>query len=140
MLRNEIPRWAREGAGYPDFHAPAIAAGVQPGHVLSTGTYTRSGQPLVLTVEADRHLLLPGPASWLITCRSGLVWVTREGCLDDWVLRGGESMRLQGRGIILGALRDSELELLPDAPAQVRHVGALRALAGLLARRLINRR
>jgi hypothetical protein len=93
-----------------------------------------------VTLEADRHLLLPGPGSWLITCRSGLVWISREGCLDDWVLRAGESRRLQGGSILLGALRTSRLQLVTDTPAEVRRLGALRALTGLLARRLLNGR
>src|SRR5690606_31244503 len=92
-----------EGTGYLEFHGRTAAAGVDPGPALATGTGPRSAEPLSVTVAADRHLLLSGRASWLITCRSGLVWITREGSLDDWVLRAGESRRLEGGSIVLGA-------------------------------------
>lgn len=95
---------------------------------------------MAVTLEADRHLHLSGKASWQITCTSGLVWITREGSLEDWVLRGGETRRFESGAIVLGALRNSDLRLVPDTPAVVRPVGAVRVLAGLLARRLLNHR
>lgn len=91
------------------------------------------------SLEADRHLLLPARPTWKITCHSGLIWITQKGCLDDWVLRSGESTQLHDRSILIGALRRSQLQLIPASPAVVRPGGAFRALAGLLARRLLNR-
>lgn len=101
---------------------------------------SRPASAMAVTLEADRHLHLSGKASWQITCTSGLVWITREGSLEDWVLRGGETRRFESGAIVLGALRNSDLRLVPDTPAVVRPVGAVRVLAGLLARRLLNHR
>src|SRR5690606_14821285 len=85
----------------------------------------------------DRHVMLPARHKWLITCHSGLIWVTQEGCLDDWVLRAGESTQLHDKPVLVGALRPTELQLLPSSPAFATPVAAFGALASLLARRLL---
>lgn len=92
-----------------------------------------------LSLDADQHLLLPARRSWKIICHSGLIWITQQGCLDDWVLRSGESMQLHDNAVLIGAVRRSQLQLIPASSAVVRPVAAFRALLSLLARRLLNR-
>jgi hypothetical protein len=69
----------------------------------------------------------------VVSVERGLLWVTQYPDRNDYLLTAGQSMRLGGRGAVLGsALRDSQFVVLAPEP-----VGRpwLRFLAGLAARR-----
>lgn len=59
-----------------------------------------------MSVVLRRNAVLS--VSRAVDCQRGLLWVTREGDLNDYLLRPGE--RLEGPGrLVVQALRDSEM-------------------------------
>lgn len=49
---------------------------------------------------------------WVVFCRAGALWLTREGDLSDHLIRAGEEFATIGKGLILiSALEDSEFEI-----------------------------
>jgi hypothetical protein len=65
-----------------------------------------------IDLRRGRVLRLPGGAGQTITARSGAVWITEEGRLDDVVLAAGESARLGRRGLALvEAFEDASISL-----------------------------
>lgn len=58
-----------------------------------------------------------------VTVLQGRLWLTRTGLLQDLFLQTGQSLDLQGRGWVLEAEQDSQLRLVPMAPAGRRSLG-----------------
>ncbi len=54
-----------------------------------------------IELKSAQLLRLEGAAGVRIVCRSGTVWVTQEGVLDDDFLRPGEALTLRSRGVTL---------------------------------------
>ncbi len=47
-----------------------------------------------------------------ISCRTGVLWLTREGDCADHLIRAGENLTINGEGLILiSALEDSAFEI-----------------------------
>lgn len=66
-----------------------------------------------------------------VRVRSGEVWVTQHGDLNDYLLKAGDSLDLNGEGMVLAnASKPTLLELLGSEPAGGE---AKRALAGVAA-------
>lgn len=94
-----------------------------------------------LQLAADQHVRLTGGTRWRIACVDGLVWITAENQMHDWVLRAGESVEIAGNGILVGTLKPSELLAEPDAYAAspspvITSAPRWRALLELFARRV----
>lgn len=59
-------------------------------------------------------------AGSVIVCLSGLLWVTRQGHGEDFVMGPGQSMALDGRGrAVAQALRSSTLRVIRQAAEQI---------------------
>lgn len=94
-----------------------------------------------LVLQADSHFRLPflrngEPGRWRLACIQGRLWITQPGDGRDVVLQAGDELVVDtAPGLLLGALRDSELQLewLPADP--LRPVPAWRARLGLLLQR-----
>ena len=48
-----------------------------------------------------------------IVCETGVLWITRSGDLDDYVLMPGERLQInQGGKVIIEAMRESRLRII----------------------------
>lgn len=92
----------------------------------------------VLRLDRDQHIRLPARRWWHVSCRIGLIWITSSGDLHDWVLRPGESAGFSMRPLLIGALQASEVQIAPACISGKAPVPAWRAVAALLARRVLN--
>lgn len=90
----------------------------------------------IVTLAGEQFVRIPAGQTWTVRCRAGLLWITSEGELHDWVLRPGESLEFSGTALLIGALRDSEMQLAP-APAAPRPVPLWKSLATMLACRVM---
>lgn len=68
-----------------------------------------------LALEAGELLRLDRPRGVEVVCESGRLWITQETQIRDIWLRGGERLRLEGRGLAL---------LEADIPTKVSIAGA----------------
>lgn len=93
----------------------------------------------VLPIDHRQHFLLPTGTGRQVTCISGLIWITQQGNLQDWLLRPGESAQFTGPPILVGAIDTARLRIAPVNLAGVRRVSTVRAVAALLMRRLLRR-
>lgn len=74
---------------------------------------------MILTPEKivtlrDRELfsIKKGRRAMKISCRTGVLWLTREGDSADHLIRAGEQLAVPGGGLILiSALEDSVFEI-----------------------------
>ncbi len=84
-----------------------------------------------LSMQEVQHLLVTEPA-WLMP-RTGSVWVTREGDLNDYVLGAGQRLALaRGDNIIVAAWHEGQPALWDWSPMQpARRYRLARAAAGL---------
>lgn len=93
--------WMRTVANGLRFDA-APARSVDPVHLAQGGLWSehaRSRQPLTLT------------------CREGLLWLTCEGDAKDYVLRAGDTLRMERSGhVVVQALRPSRFCLRQRTP------------------------
>lgn len=96
------------------------------------------GETCFVRLDGYQHVRVPGLQTCRVSCRSGLIWITREGDLRDWVLRAGESAEFPGTQLLIGALRPSEVELTAAGLSGAKPVSAWSAFAALFARRLWN--
>lgn len=53
----------------------------------------------------------PGRAHFELTVLQGRVWLTHSGCADDFFVKAGQSLQLQGLHIVLEAETESVLHL-----------------------------
>src|SRR4051812_39523600 len=66
------------------------------------------------TIDLARQscLAVAHPTGISIFCRSGLLWITRVGSLDDTVLNAGQSFEIAGRhDVLIHALHASCFEI-----------------------------
>jgi len=71
-----------------------------------------------------------------LSCREGLVWLTREGDREDHVLKPGEALQVEGPGrVVVQALRPAHLcvSSTPASEASRRREGLLFGALGVLA-------
>jgi hypothetical protein len=93
-----------------------------------------------LSMQETQHLLVTEPA-WLLP-RSGSVWVTREGDLNDYVLEAGQRMALaRGDRVAVGAWDEGQPALWDWTPMRAAQRyrlvrGAAAGVFGLVARAL----
>ncbi|MCL4802266.1 MAG: DUF2917 domain-containing protein [Burkholderiales bacterium] len=67
-------------------------------------------------VPGRRTLRLPNAQGHRVAALSGEIWVTQERRRDDIVLRPGESVELEGRGLALvTAFEPADVEVIPPA-------------------------
>lgn len=65
-----------------------------------------------IDLQRGRLLRLPRSAGKTVTARTGAVWITEEGGLEDVVLAAGESYTLGRRGVaIIEAFDDASISL-----------------------------
>jgi Protein of unknown function (DUF2917) len=81
-------------------------------------------------VELDRALFLRivDGAGTTVTCLEGCLWVTRDGCFDDFVLDPGQSYRVEDSTQVIACGFGPSLARVSRPAAQGRS-----ALPGLLA-------
>ena len=73
---------------------------------------------LGLHLKHRQLLRLPADNGGRITCRSGSVWITRDGDANDIVLERGQSyLSTRGDGIIIYALHDADIDVVETAAA-----------------------
>ncbi len=84
-----------------------------------------------LSMQEVQHLLVTEPA-WLLP-RSGSVWVTRDGDLNDYVLGVGQRLALaRGDNVIVSAWHEGQPALWDWSPMQpARRYRLARDAAGL---------
>jgi hypothetical protein len=71
-----------------------------------------SVQRPALTLETGQVVTLDGAAGRRISARFGSVWVTEEGNAKDFVLAGGETLVVKGRGrTVVQALQPSYITI-----------------------------
>ncbi|ATB27380.1 EamA family transporter [Melittangium boletus] len=71
-----------------------------------------------------------------LSCRAGLVWLTREGDREDHVLKPGQALQVEGPGrVVVQALRPAHLCVSPTAPSEAsrRREGLLFGALGVVA-------
>jgi len=89
----------------------------------TVGVFSRSGQKDVVrnlgdnTPEMDlqrgRTLRLKGDQRWrMIICHRGMVWITQQNDLEDYVLKPGDMFLISLRGdVVLQALQNASIEI-----------------------------
>jgi hypothetical protein len=70
-------------------------------------------QSSILSLDAEQMVAIDKPASnLLIEVRSGSVWLTQTGCMQDVVLRTGDAFTPQGDGkLIITAMETSAVKV-----------------------------
>lgn len=53
------------------------------------------------TVEENQLMRIEGGCGWIITCQEGWLLITQPGFARDYVLRQGDSLRLDTNGRVL---------------------------------------
>ena len=65
---------------------------------------------LVRSLEAGNTLKFEGNETRSVYCLNGALWVTREGLIEDIVVKAGETREIGGRGrIVISAFENSRL-------------------------------
>ena len=78
-------------------------------------------------------LKIEGRKGGRLSVRSGEVWVTQHGDLNDYLLKDGDTLELNGKGTALAnASKPTLLELLGDGQAGGESGRALAGVAALL--------
>ena len=76
---------------------------------------------LGLHLKHRQLLRLPADNGARITCRSGSVWITRDGDANDIVLERGQTFQgTRGDGVIIYALHDADIDVVETAAAATR--------------------
>ena len=81
-------------------------------------------EALGLHLKHRQLLRLPADNGARITCRSGSVWITRDGDAKDIVLERGQTFQsTRGDGIVIYALHDADIDVV-ESPAAPAHMPA----------------
>jgi len=69
-----------------------------------------------MALSANQTLQLQGDQRWrMVICHQGVLWVTQENDLEDYVLKPGDMLLISLRGkIVTQALEDVILEITPS--------------------------
>ena len=69
-----------------------------------------------MALSANQTLQLQGDQRWrMVICHHGVLWVTQENDLEDYVLKPGDMLLISLRGeIVIQALEDCILEITPS--------------------------
>ena len=68
-----------------------------------------------LKLSSHQTMRLEGDQRWrMILCQRGMIWVTQENDLEDYVLKPGDMFLITLRGeVVIQALTDACLEITP---------------------------
>lgn len=78
-------------------------------------------EALGLHLKHRQLLRLPADNGARVTCRSGCVWITRDGDANDIVLEPGQTFQSErGDGIIIYGLHDADIDVVEIATAPAR--------------------
>jgi hypothetical protein len=89
----------------------------------TVGVFSRSGQKNAvrnsrdinpeMDLQRNRTLRLKGDQRWrMIICHRGMVWITQQNDLEDYVLKPGDMFLISLRGeVVIQALQDASIEI-----------------------------